>query len=229
MGYVSGERVRGTARTEIGTGNGSRRQDAARGGQAPAGPGHAAAGRQPPPNRPNGAAPAPGRRPLPPASRRQAGANGAEEAGRRRRQAPAGGSRPRPGRRQRRCALDRRPDLRAAAEAVQPAVHGGRGGLRRMARRSASCSPGPCCRRDPAASSFLAVFASPMMIVVLATIVLPIALFWFLAHARLARAGTEADVLGHDRGGGAAGGARPRRPSSRRPRWARRCAGRSRS
>ena len=47
--------------------------------------------------------------------------------------------------------------------------------------------------------------------------------------ARLARAGAEADVLGHDRGGRAAGRARSRAPSSPRPRSARPCAGRSRS
>ena len=109
-----------------------------------------------------------GRASAAPATRRADGAH----------QAAAGGSGARPGRRQRRCPLDRRPDLRAAAEAVQPAVPAGGGRFRRLARHRRPAGLGHAGLRavPPADRSHQpdAWWRRPPSL-------LPIALFWFLA------------------------------------------------
>ena len=209
MGYVSGEGVR-CARTEIGTGNGSRRQDAARYRRAPAGCRRARADR---------ACDAPAR-----GSRRYGGCPGGFPHGRpglpearqprqrqqwrgawrpAPRQAASGGSGAAQDRRQRRCPLDRRPDLFAAAEAVQPAVPGRGGCFRRMVRhRRHFCLGHAGVRRvdlfrpDAGRGHSHRSAADSAHLVP--------------GAARLAGPGAETDVLGHDRGGGAAGGARSR-------------------
>ena len=66
-----------------------------------------------------------------------------------RRRRPAGPARA-AHRRQRRCPLHRRPDLRAAAEAVQPALPGGRDRLRRLVRRRPPAGLGHAVARDRA-------------------------------------------------------------------------------
>ena len=146
-----------------------------------------------------------------PEARQAGGSTNSETAATRQAPGPASGQAA-PGRsgaaedrRQRRCPLHRRPDLLAAAEAVQPPVPGGGGGVRRLARRSAPFLPGPCWR--PAGAVLLQPDAGggdrdhlPADRAVLVP-----------GAARLARPGAQTDVLGHDRGGRAPGGARSRR------------------
>ena len=129
-------------------------------------------------------------------------------------QAPCRGPAQGAHRRQRRCAVHRRPDLRPAAEAVEPALHDGCRRLGRVARRRRPAGVGHAGARDRA-QRLLRRAGQPdhdhrggHHLAADRPVLVP-------GAAGLARAGTEADVLGHDRGGGAPGRARPRRRAVR--------------